>query len=763
MRRAALLMALLAACAPAATSAQPPATPLSPPAAAAADPAAPLVDLNRIDPLSFRAMAARLPRGEAPKIDGKLDDAVWDLAPAAGRFIQREPQAGAPSTERTEFRILYDDRRIYFGIWAFDSDPRGIIASEMKRDAGLNKGDRVAIVIDTFHDRRNGFYFATNPLGAEKDAQYTDNSRMRNNDWNAVWECRTTIDARGWFAEIAIPLSQLRFRQAPGETTWGLNVARSIVRKNEETYWVPYPRAQGVSGFAYLSNAGVLEGLHDLSAPRRLEFVPFVAPSVGRDYETRVSTSRADRYGFDARIGLTDSLTADLTARTDFAQVEADQEVVNVTRFSLFFPEKRQFFTESAGLFNYGKPGVESGDFGPGLLPLFYSRRIGLHDGREVPILGGGRITGRTGPYSVGVMNITTDAAALGTGTAKLHVPRANYSVVRLKRDVLRQSSIGAIILNREGGAGAAYNRTLGIDLNLVFGKDLRLTGLLAKTFTPGISSGDFAGAIDLAYQKDTFYYDLTYLDVGRHFNAEMGYIRRTDARNPRVKAGWTPRPRWRGVRQLNIGAIADVYATHGGAIESRTTTGVAGVTFTDTSALTLEAIRDYDLLTAPFALGSSIVPVGGFTWHTTRLAYASSPRHRVAGSGYVETGSYYNGDKTTYNGGLSLLPRDTLLLELSYNRNRITLPGAAPYVTNTLNARVSYSFSPTLFMKAFAQYNDARKQANLNLLFWSIYRPGSDFYIVYNEGWNTDVPGPRQAEVRNRSLSVKLTWWLSR
>lgn len=743
--------------------AQHPANPPVTGARQASGPPAAVADLNRIDPLSFRALAARLPRGEAPKIDGRLSDPVWDLAPPAGNFIQREPQAGAPSTERTEFRILYDDRRIYFGIWAFDSDPRGIIASEMKRDAGLNKGDRVAIVIDTFHDRRNGFYFATNPLGAEKDAQYTDNSRMRNNDWNAVWECRTTIDERGWFAEIAIPLSQLRFRKAPGETTWGLNVARSIVRKNEETYWVPYPRAQGVSGFAYLSNAGILQGLRDLEAPRRLELVPFVAPSVGRDYEARASTSRGDRFGFDARIGLTDSLTADLTARTDFAQVEADQEVVNVTRFSLFFPEKRQFFTESAGLFNYGKPGVESGDFGPGLLPLFYSRRIGLHDGREIPILGGGRVTGRTGPYSLGVMNITTDAASFGSGAAGFDVPRANYSVVRLKRDILSQSSVGAIALNREGGAGGGYNRTAGVDLNLVVGKDLRLTGLLAKSFTPGVTSGDYAGAIDIAYQKDSFYYDLTYLDVGRHFNAEMGYIRRIDARNPRVKAGWTPRPRWRGVRQLTIGAVADIYATHAGAIESRTTTGQAGVTFTDTSTLSLEVVRDYDLLTSPFALGHSVVPAGGFAWRTTRLAYGSSPRHRVAGSGYLETGSYYGGDKTTFNGGVSLLPRDTLLVELSYNRNRITLPDTTPYVTNTLNTRVSYSFSPTLFFKAFAQYNDARRQANLNLLFWSIYRPGSDFYVVYNQGWNTDEPGPTRGRVRNRSLSVKLTWWLSR
>ena len=732
-------------------------------ATAAAQPPQPPIDLNRIDPLTFNAIAARLPNGQAPRIDGRMNDAEWELAAPAGNFIQREPQPGHLSSERTEFRVLYDDRKIYFGLWAYDSDPHGIIASEMKRDSGLNKGDRIAIVIDTFNDRRNGFYFATNPLGAEKDAQYTDNSRMRNNDWNAVWECRTSIDEHGWFAEIAIPLSQLRFKKTIGESTWGLNIARSIVRKNEETYWVPYPRAQGVNGFAYLSNAGLLTGLRDLDAPRRMEFVPFLAPQAGRDYDADTSTSDADRLGFDARVGITDTLMADVTVRTDFAQVEADQEVVNVTRFSLFFPEKRQFFTEIAGLFNYGKPGVESGDFGPGLLPLFYSRRIGLQDGQEVPIAAGGRVTGRAGAYSIGVMNIGTTAATLGTGAQATRVPAANYSVVRLKRDVFAQSTIGAIVLNREGGAGADFNRTLGVDLNLVFGKDARLTGLLAKTFSPGASGQDVAGAIDFAYQKDKYYYDLTYLDVGARFNAEMGYIRRVDARNPRVKAGWTPRPAWPGVRQLLVGGIVDVYATHAGAIESRTSTGQFGVTFNNTSTLTVQVVRDYDLLTTPFALGNGLIPIGGHLWNSGRIAYASSPRHRITGSGYLEKGTYYTGDKTTLNGNLSLLPLDTLLVDLAYNRNHIQLPNLAPYVTNTVSTRVSYSFSPTLFLKAFAQYNDTRRQASLNVLFWSIYRPGSDLYVVYNQGWNTDLPGPHTVQVKNRSLSVKLTYWLSR
>jgi len=720
------------------------------------------IDLAHIDPQTFHAMAVRIPRGQAPKIDGRLDDAAWALAPAQGNFIQREPNAGAPISERTEFKVLYDDRKIYFGLWAFDSDPNGIRASEYKRDSGLAKGDQMRIVIDTFHDRRNGFYFATNPLGAEKDAQYTDNARVTNNDWNAVWECRTSRDGHGWYAEIAIPLSQLRFKTAIGETTWGLNVGRRIVRKNEESYWVSYPRAQGAYGFARLSNAGVLDGLRDIEARRRLEVVPFVAPTASHDDVTGTSTTDLAHYGVDARVGITDTLTADITYKTDFAQVEADQEVVNTSRFSLFFPEKRQFFTETAGLFNYGKTGTENGDQGPGLLPLFYSRRIGLtDDGLEVPILAGGRVTGRAGPYTLGVMNIETDE--LSSTAPAFQLPRANYTVIRVKRNVFGYSSVGAIFLNKEGGGGPDYNRTAGVDLNLVLGKTTTLTALAARTFTPGVTSGDFAGGFDFAYQKDRYNYGLTYLDVGPAFNAEMGYIRRTDIRNPKVRAAWTPRPKWRGVRQLTVGGLLDTYANHAGQPVSQTTDGQFVTAFDDTSTLTVDVAHDTDRLAVPWRLGNGIVPVGRYDWNTFTASYVSNASLRVSGSAGVQTGSYYSGDKTTLTAGLSVLPVSRLLAEMSYTRNRITLPAVPVYITNTVSTRVSYSFSPFLFAKGFIQYNDAKRQATVNLLLWYIYRPGSDFYIVYNQGWDTDLAGPHFMQPRSRSLSVKLTYWISR
>jgi hypothetical protein len=380
-------------------------------------------DITKIDPDTFRAMAVRIPPGQTPRIDGRLDEEVWALGPASGDFVQREPDFGAPATERTEFRILYDDRKIYFGVWLWDSDPAGIMGNEMKRDSGLRRGDQLKIVIDTFHDHRNGFYFSTNPLAALKDANTVENGRTINYDWNIVWENETSIDDRGWYVEIAIPFSQLRFKTAVGETTWGLNLCRIIMRKNEEAYWVPFPREWTANGFARLSNAGVITGLQDLRARRRIELLPYVSPRVQRDFAAaHPAESRADA-GFDFKVGVTDDLIADLTYNTDFAQVEADQEVVNLTRFSLFFPEKRQFFTESIGIFDYGKsassPGGDAAASDPGILPLFYSRRIGLDDGQEVPLIGGGKLTGKVGPYSVGVMNITTDTAGSTARTTR--------------------------------------------------------------------------------------------------------------------------------------------------------------------------------------------------------------------------------------------------------------------------------------------------------------------------------------------------------
>jgi len=731
-----------------------------------------VLDIKSVDPHSFRAVAARLPDGQAPKIDGHLDDSVWQLAPVQSNFVQREPRFGAPATEKTEFRVLYDERTIYIAVWAWDSDPSGILGSEMKRDSGLRKGDQIKLTLDTFHDHRNAYYFSTNPLGAYKDANSVENGRTINYDWNAVWDNRTSVDEKGWYVEAAIPLSQLRFPTTMGEALWGLNLCRIILRKNEEDYWVPFPREWGASGFARMSNAGVLAGLTDLRPRRRMELVPYVLPTVSRDFVLPGASSEA-KFGGDFKIGLTNDLTADLTYHTDFAQVEADQEVVNLSRFSLFFPERRQFFTEGAGIFDYGKSASGlSGDAAtgdPGLLSLFYSRRIGLADGQEVPILGGGRVTGRVGQYAVGVMDVTTEAATVRRGGLAQPVDGANFTVIRVKRNILSKSSIGGVFLNSQGGI-SDHNRAAGVDAGLFLGQNLTIIGLLAKTQSPDAvlanapSDGtDLAGIVDVNYKSDRFNYGAQYQDIGSRFNAEMGFIPRIDIRATKAKAGWTPRPKWRGVRQMLYTAQVDYYEDHQGRVNSRTQSIEAQMQRQDTSSAKITVERELDSPLMPFATAGTVIAPGTYSWTTTTLNYVSNQARRVYGSATANLGGYYNGERQSITGAVNLIVGRTLLFEPNYTRNRIALPGRPVYTSNVVNVRVSHSFSPNLFLKGFAQYNDDRRTASFNFLLWYIYKPGSDLYIVYNQGWDANLPVPQQYNVRNRSLAVKMTYWLAR
>lgn len=737
------------------------------------------IDVNTIDPERFAAIATRLNPGEEIDIDGHLEEAAWQRAVPNGNFIQREPDLGRPASQRTEFKILYDEKHIYFGVWAFDTEPDKILATEMKRDSGLRKGDQIKISIDTFHDKRNAFYFSTNPLAALKDANSTENGRVINYDWNAVWRNRTSRDDKGWYVEIAIPFSQLRFAGGPGEAIWGLNVCRILLRRNEDSYWVPFPREWSPSGFARMSGAGKLLGLKDLKPRRRLEVVPFLAPSLTRN-DVESSTSRSTGYGFDARLGLTGSLTADLTYKTDFAQVEADQEVVNLSRFSVFFPEKRQFFTESAGIFDYGRSGIgfSGGDGGGGgggfggdggLLPIFYSRRIGLSDAEQIPIVGGGKITGRTGPYSLGLLNMQTEDS---TGTDGVFRRGGNYTAFRVKRNILKQSTVGGMFLNRQKGPGASFNRTAAVDLGLVLGRSVGITGMLARTFSPqGLAFADgtsnrgdgLAAVADLSWKTDAWDAGATYVDIARDFNAEMGFIRRTDIRNLKADLNRTWRPKIKGVRTLRADLRFDHFENHDGVMESRGYDAGFNWQRPSGSNIRLSWSRDFDRLTEGFETFAGVIPPGAYWWNNYRANYFSGNSNKLGGFVSVEGGGYYQGRKQSFRTGLNFVPNGTLLLEGNYSRNQIQLPGAPGASSNVFGARLSYSFSPSLFVKAYAQMNDERELASLNLLVWYIFRPGSDLYVVYNQGWDQDKPGLPFLSSRDKSLIVKMTWWWSR
>jgi hypothetical protein len=361
-------------------------------------------------------------------------------------------------------------------------------------------------------------------------------------------------------------------------------------------------------------------------------------------------------------------------------------------------------------------------------------------------------------------MNIETDRTDYTIGGNTVHVPKANYTVTRLKRNVLKSSTVGAIALNREGSIGAgAYNRAVGLDGVFTLANNLKMVTLLAKTFTPGVSARDMAGVLDVNWATDRYNAGVNYTDIQERFNAEMGYVPRRDIRHSTATGAWTPRPNWPGVRQLTLGGAAEYFENHGGTPQSRGQNLNFTVTRNDRSTLKVEASRDYDLLPSPFRIGPNAIPRGGYKWDVFSATFSSDDSRRIYGGGGIDVGGYYNGDRRTFRANLNVLPKGRLLVENGYTRNEITLPGAPTYVTNTLSTRASYSLSPTLFVKAFMQYNDERRLASLNLMLWSIYRPGSDLYVVYNEGWDTDAPGPQQLRARSRMLAIKFTAWLSR
>ena len=396
---------------------------------------------------------------QSVEIDGELTEADWQKATPIRQFIQFEPDAGAPLTEATEVRILYDDRHIYFGFVCSEPDRAKIIANKMRRDTMLWDNDNVFVLLDTYNDRRSGFFFRVNPLGAREDVAIMESGDSRNENWNAVWDSKAKINGDNWTTEISIPFSQLRFKDE--ETlAWGLNLGRTIQKNQEEGTWAPVPAAYTFLARYRTTDLGTLTGLSGISQRRNIEFLPYLLPGVARTEEE--GTIGVLDFGADMKVSVTSNLTADLTVNTDFAQVEADREQANLTRFSLFFPEKRQFFLEGAGLFDFGIPRTSFN--APPPLLLFYSRRIGIEEGHAIPILGGGKVTGKVGGFGVGLLNVLTDKYATDAteDVDAVDVDRTNYSVLRVKRDLFTGSSLGVIAINKQGLD--AHNRATGVD-----------------------------------------------------------------------------------------------------------------------------------------------------------------------------------------------------------------------------------------------------------------------------------------------------------
>jgi hypothetical protein len=717
------------------------------------------------------APATRVER--APRLDGTLDDPLWQQAPALNNFLQREPYEGQKPTEQTEVRILYTKRDVYFGIRCLDSDPKGIVATELRRDVSQELDDYFEIIIDSAHDRRNAYVFQINPLGTQRDALITEEEHSYfgfgsgdgDSGWDGVWTSEARITSEGWTATVAIPFSTLNFMQSDN-VVWGINFKRFIRRKNEEDLWSAWRR---VDGAWRISRAGELHGITGIDSGRLFIVKPYgltgfshFPPSVaGTGYSP--GTSALYTGGVDVKLGLRSNLVANFTANTDFADADVDTQMFNLTPYKLFYPEKRQFFLENAGVFSFPLGGDQDS--------LLFSRQIGIDPvtGEEVPINGGAKITGALGKFELGIMDVDTRHSGPN--------PYANYAVLRVKRALWGGSYFGVMgIDKRSGDPQDPYNQTEGADTRLLFFKDLAVTAFAAQSRSPGISSGqtDWGGG---------FHYRSNWLDllgdhrrIGPNFNPEVGFLERQDCICDFVVADLKARPAIEGVRELNF----EGFIFHAPSTEHVLQTQEWQNTFRmemNNGSYTDDDIVDVStqLLTSPFNLYKNVsIPAGPYRWIRHQLSYGS-PRDRRLTFGVLERfGGYYNGRMNEARMRVTYRASERLSFSFAeqWNRFRLgtttdptgitTLPASAGNFSVLVGSfQTNYSFSRFLTLTGLVQMDTANNQgasANIRLR-WN-YRPDSDFYIIYTAGQRfASLTATNPAQYYENRLVIKFTY----
>ena len=718
------------------------------------------------DTEEFQAEAYRT--YESIEIDGELNESDWQKAIPIRQFIQYEPDEGASMTEPTEVRILYDDRYIYFGFVCSESERSKIVANKMRRDAMLYDNDNVFVMLDTYNDRRSGFFFRVNPLGAKEDVAIMDSGDSRNENWNAVWDTRAKINGDNWTTEIAIPFSQLRFKDEEA-LTWGLNLGRTIQKNQEEGTWAPVPASYTYLARYRTTQLGSLTGLSGISQRRNIEFLPYFLPGVARTKED--GTVSVFDLGGDVKVSVTSNLTADLTVNTDFAQVEADQEQANLTRFSLFFPEKRQFFLEGAGLFDFGIPRTSYN--APPPLLLFYSRQIGIEEGHAIPIMAGGKVTGKVEGFGVGLLNAMTDKySADATNSADaVNVDRRNYSVLRIKRDLFTGSSVGMIAINKQGLD--THNRATGVDFIYRPTGEMNFRGLWARTFEPSRISGQsslgntsFSNESPTAnanalyfggnWQSSVARVNASYTDIGEDFNPEVGYVYRTGSRWFRGEVRATPYLNWHGFRRLWAGPEINIILNSDNELETRTFIWSTWLELDTNGFGGLRIRRNFENLTEDFEIREGIIiPSGRYSYNNYNLMLNTQGQVFNGRFGF-NIGNFYNGTRRGFDLRLDLRLTGRFSLEPRYEFNRVTLPEGS-FDTNVFGGRVVYSFSTDLFTKVYVQWNSDRNLVTTNFLVNYIYRPGSDFYFVFNQTYGTDSIS---TGLLDTTLVGKVTYW---
>ncbi|MEQ1573977.1 MAG: DUF5916 domain-containing protein [Vicinamibacterales bacterium] len=688
-------------------------------------------------------------------LDGRLDEEVYETVQGAGGFIQQVPAEGEQATEPTEIWVMYDEENLYIAARCFDSQPAREIATELRRDdSGLIQNESLSVVLDTFYDRRNGFTFQTGPLGTLRDQSIVDS--QLNSSWNTVWDTRSARSDQGWTIEMVIPFKSLRYGTS-GPQVWGINVRRIVKWKNENSYLSAVPAAYGQGAVNRMNAAGTLVGVETPLQSKNLELKPYVAATLATDRAATVPYSNhlAKNVGFDFKYGITRGLTADITANTDFAQVEEDLQQVNLTRFSLFFPEKREFFLEGQGIFAFGGAPLGTSSTTEREIPvIFFSRQIGLSSGQTVPVVAGARVAGQVGAYSIGALNIQTDDKPSIGATA------TNFSVVRLKRNVFRRSTVGMIATRRAPTiVGDDSNGAGGIDANFGFFQNVSVGGFYATTSSSVADGNNDSYRGFFEYGGDRYGLEAEHLAIGPQFNPEVGYVRRTDFRRSFGRVRFSPRtPSSRLMRKLTWQASFDYIENAGRTlVQNRSAFGSFGIEFNSGDSLAVEYRGEYEYLPRNFTIATGVVvPQGGYDYSNARFTYNIGQQRRVSGRAAITVGSFYgDGTKTeaSYDGYIGLSPH--FAIEPTMSLAWVDLP-YGQFTARVLGARTIITPNARMVVSSLVQFNAATHSLTSSARLRWEYRPGSELFLVYSDGRDTLAPdAPRLV---NRSLALKIT-----
>ena len=679
------------------------------------------------------------------KLDGMLDENAWAKALRISNFTQRELDENMPTTERTEVAVLYSVTDLYIGIWCFDSEPARIIAQKMSWDFDYGNEDNFEIVLDTYADRRNAYFLVINPNGAQFDALITDNGRKSNSDWNGVWHVAAARTDQGWFAEIRIPFSTLKFSSAD-EQTWGINFERNIRHKREQVLWQGWSRDANIR---QVNRAGALEGLEGLTRMKVFEFRPYLMG--GAEKERAEATGSTTDAGLDFNYLLNPTAKLDFTINPDFGQVESDRLIVNLTRFSISHSEKRQFFLEAQNFF----------DFSLGRARPYYSRRIGIYKGQETPIIGGGRFLGKMGGSTLGVMVLQTAKTDLAE--------TMNFSLIRWKQDILEQSSVGILAIgstqsgrfNGTGGFDALYSTS-----SLFGNKNLEVGGAIAATYTSDSKATiGSAHRVFVSYPNDLAEIDASWERVGQDFNPEVGFLSRTSYQVFSTEWQFNPRPKflpW--VRQLEIKPIDLNYYIDDITREMQSVYmefRPLGLFLKSGDSMEFNIERNAENLTKEFEIREGyIIPAGRYWTNRAEFQIETFEGRPVVVDTAVNWGQFYGGSSTEWEAQLTWKLNRYLGSSLAYQRTDIRLP-AGEFAIDEVVGRMNFSVTPKLFGSVFAQWNNDDDEILFNFRVTWIPKPGANLYFVLNQFGDTLNPHER-IQMNKTVAMIKFVWYFS-